>query len=99
MTISGPFEAKADEQVTLTCTTENSNPAANISWTVDGRNYENYSTKTELAPQGGFITSSNVTFNMNQNSRSIVVLCHASNARLTQNVVGTRTINVICECE
>ncbi|XP_020290195.1 nephrin isoform X2 [Pseudomyrmex gracilis] len=95
VTITGPTEAKADEQVLITCTTENSNPPADIKWTVDGHNVDSDSSKTELAPNGGWITSSNVTFNINRNSRSIVVICHASNAKLTENVVGTHTITVI----
>lgn len=97
VTISGPTEAKASDQVLITCTTENSNPPADIKWTVDGRNSESNSSRTEPAANGGWITSSNVTFNINHKSRSIVVICHASNVKLTENVVGTHTINVICE--
>lgn len=97
VTITGPTEAKAEDQVLITCTTENSNPPADIKWTVDGHNFESNASKTELAPNGGWITSSNVTFSINRKSRSIVVICHASNAKLTENVVGTHTINVICE--
>ncbi|XP_077276716.1 sticks and stones isoform X2 [Temnothorax americanus] len=93
--INGPTEAKADDQVLITCTTENSNPPADIKWTVDGHNFESNASKTEPAPNGGWITSSNVTFSINRKSRSIVVICHASNAKLTENVVGTHTINVI----
>ncbi|XP_014473522.1 PREDICTED: nephrin [Dinoponera quadriceps] len=95
VTITGPTEAKADDQVLITCTTENSNPPADIKWTVDGHNFESNASKTEPAPNGGWITSSNVTFGINRRSRSIVVICHASNAKLTENVVGTHTINVI----
>ncbi|XP_076671541.1 sticks and stones isoform X2 [Andrena cerasifolii] len=95
VTITGPTEAKADEQVVITCTTENSNPPADIKWTVDGHNFESNASRTEPAPQGGWITSSNVTFNINRISRSIVVICDASNVKLTENVVRTHTINVI----
>ncbi|EZA58762.1 Nephrin [Ooceraea biroi] len=95
VTITGPTEAKADDQVLITCTTENSNPPADIKWTVDGHNFESNASKTEPAPNGGWITSSNVTFSINRKSRSIVVICHASNVKLTENVVGTHTINVI----
>lgn len=97
VTISGPTEAKADEQVVITCTTENSNPPADIKWTVDGHNFESNASRTEPAPQGGWITTSNVTFNINRTSRSIVVICDASNVKLTENVVRTHTITVICE--
>lgn len=95
--IHGPTEAKADDHVFITCITENSNPPADIKWTVDGYNFETNASKTEPAPNGGWITSSNVTFIINRKSRSIVVICHASNAKLTENIVGTHNINVICE--
>ncbi|XP_076375305.1 sticks and stones isoform X2 [Megalopta genalis] len=95
VSIMGPTEAKADEQVVITCTTENSNPPADIKWTVDGHNFESNASRTEPAPQGGWITTSNVTFNINRTSRSIVVICDASNVKLTENVVRTHTINVI----
>ncbi|XP_068966078.1 nephrin isoform X1 [Bombus flavifrons] len=95
VTITGPTEAKADEQVVITCTTENSNPPADIKWTVDGHNFESNASRTEPAPQGGWITSSNVTFNINRTSRNIVVICDASNVKLTENVVRTHTITVI----
>ncbi|CAK9828229.1 Nphs1 [Anthophora retusa] len=95
VTITGPTEAKADEQVVITCTTENSNPPADIKWTVDGHNFESNASRTEPAPQGGWITTSNVTFNINRTSRSIVVICDASNVKLTENVVRTHTITVI----
>ncbi|XP_034175874.1 sticks and stones isoform X1 [Osmia lignaria lignaria] len=93
--ITGPTEAKADEQVVITCATENSNPAADIKWTVDGHNFESNASRTEPAPQGGWITTSNVTFNISRTSRSIVVICAASNVKLTENVVRTHTITVI----
>ncbi|XP_017758682.1 PREDICTED: nephrin [Eufriesea mexicana] len=95
VTITGPTEAKAEEQVVITCTTENSNPPADIKWTVDGHNFESNASRTEPAPQGGWITSSNVTFTINRTSRNIVVICDASNVKLTENVVKTHTITVI----
>ncbi|XP_017790260.1 PREDICTED: nephrin [Habropoda laboriosa] len=95
VTITGPTEAKADEQVVITCTTENSNPPADIKWTVDGHNFESNASRTEPASQGGWITTSNVTFNINRTSRNIVVICDASNVKLTENVVRTHTITVI----
>ncbi|XP_076632643.1 sticks and stones isoform X2 [Colletes latitarsis] len=95
VTIIGPTEAKADEQVVITCTTENSNPPADIRWNVDGHNLESNASRTEPAPQGGWITTSNVTFTINRTSRSIVVICDASNVKLTENVVKAHTINVI----
>lgn len=43
VTITGPTEAKIGDNVTLTCETGNSNPAASIRWVVDGSEVsENY---------------------------------------------------------
>ena len=95
--ISGPTEAKADEVVLITCTTENSNPIAEIRWTVDKHNILNMTSKTEVAPEGGWITSSNITFAINKAAQRIVVICHALNQKLTETIVGTHTINVICK--
>ncbi|XP_046619486.1 nephrin isoform X3 [Neodiprion virginianus] len=93
--ITGPTEAKAGERVQITCTTENSNPPADIKWVVAGRNFRNSTSRTNLASQGGWITTSDIMFNINPEVRSIVVLCHALNNKLAENVVGTHTINVI----
>ncbi|XP_025601953.1 nephrin isoform X2 [Athalia rosae] len=93
--ITGPTEAKAGEEVRITCTTENSNPPADIKWVVAGKNFRNSTSRTNLAAQGGWVTTSNITFSINPEVRSIVVLCHAVNNKLDGNVVGTHTINVI----
>ncbi|XP_015599513.1 nephrin isoform X4 [Cephus cinctus] len=93
--ITGPTEAKAGERVKVTCTTENSNPPSDIKWVVAGRNFQNSTSRTYLAPQGGSITTSDITFSINPEVRSIVVLCHALNNKLAESVVGTHTINVI----
>ncbi|XP_034948910.1 nephrin-like isoform X2 [Chelonus insularis] len=93
--ITGPTEAKANDEVTLTCTTENSNPAADIKWTVDGIAFNTANMSTSLATGGGYITTSNITFIINQSSRSIVVICHASNKKLPDQTMKTHTINVI----
>lgn len=95
--ISGPTEAKAEEKVVVTCTTENSNPTAEIKWTIDKHIILNMTSKTEIAPEGGFITSSNVTFAINKAAQTVVVLCQALNQKLTETIVGSHTINVICK--
>ncbi|XP_043477806.1 nephrin-like isoform X3 [Leptopilina heterotoma] len=93
--ISGPTEAKAEEKVVITCTTENSNPTAEIKWTIDKHIILNMTSKTEIAPEGGFITSSNVTFAINKAAQKVVAICQALNQKLTETIVGTHTINVI----
>ncbi|XP_012277554.1 nephrin isoform X2 [Orussus abietinus] len=95
VTISGPTEARANEQVQLTCTTKNSNPVATIRWVIDDRTVENSTSREMPAPEGGWITSSSVNVTISKEARSVVVLCHAFNVQLQENVVGTHTISVI----
>lgn len=46
---------------------------------------------------GGWTTSSNITATVEPNKRSLVVICHGLNMQLTENVVATHTINVLCK--
>ncbi|XP_014296084.1 nephrin isoform X2 [Microplitis demolitor] len=93
--ITGPTEAKAEETVTIICTTENSNPPAEIKWTVGGSEFNTNNSRTFLAPQGGYITTSNITFNINRDAKSVVVICHATNKKLADHTMKAHTINVI----
>lgn len=96
VTISGPTEARVGDPVPLTCTTANSNPPAEIKWMVSGRQVRNATSRTLVSPEGGWITSSNITAVVEPNRRSLVVICHGLNMQLTENVVSTHTINVLC---
>ncbi|XP_050680311.1 nephrin [Leptidea sinapis] len=95
VTISGPSEARVGDPVPLSCTTAPSNPAAEIKWLVLGKQHRDASNRTVISPEGGWITSSNITVVVEPNRRSIVVVCHGINAQLTENVVSTHTINVL----
>ncbi|KAK9885754.1 hypothetical protein WA026_013625 [Henosepilachna vigintioctopunctata] len=95
VTISGPTEARVGDPVPLTCTTANSNPPAEIKWMVAGRQVRNATSRTVISPEGGWITTSNITAVVEPNRRSLVVICHGLNMQLTENVVSTHTINVL----
>ncbi|CAB0005933.1 unnamed protein product, partial [Nesidiocoris tenuis] len=95
VTISGPTEARLGETVPLTCTTQASNPPADIKWAIGGKQVRNATQRTVSAPEGGWITTSNTTAVMAPDQRSLVVLCHGLNKQLTENVVTTHTINVL----
>ncbi|CAK1549333.1 unnamed protein product [Leptosia nina] len=95
VTISGPSEARVGDPVPLTCNTAPSNPAAEIKWLVLGKHHREASNRTVISPEGGWITTSNITVVVEPNRRSIVVVCHGINAQLTENVVATHTINVL----
>ncbi|XP_046990276.1 nephrin [Schistocerca americana] len=95
VSISGPTEARAGDEVQLTCTTANSNPPAEIKWMVGGRHVRNATQRVIPSPDGGHITTSNITVTVAHNRRSVVVICHGLNMQLTENVVSTHTINVL----
>ena len=97
MTISGPTEARVGEVVPLTCTTASSNPPADIKWSIGGKQVRNATQRTVSASGGGWITTSNTTALIAPEQRSIVVLCHGINKQLTENIVSTHTINVLCK--
>lgn len=40
---------------------------------------------------------SNITAVIEPNKRSLVVVCHGLNMQLTENVVSTHTVNVLCK--
>ncbi|XP_068624432.1 nephrin isoform X2 [Battus philenor] len=95
VTISGPSEARVGDPVPLSCSTAPSNPAADVKWVVLGKHHKEASNRTVISPEGGWITTSNITVVVEPNRRSIVVVCHGINAQLTENVVSTHTINVL----
>ncbi|XP_047999981.1 nephrin isoform X1 [Leguminivora glycinivorella] len=95
VTITGPTEARVGDPVPLTCSTAPSNPAADIKWLVLGKHHKEASNRTVISPEGGWITTSNITVTVEKDRRSIVVVCHGINAQLTENVVATHTINVL----
>lgn len=97
VTITGPSEARGNETVALTCTTANSNPPAEIKWMVGGRHVRNATSRQEASPDGGWVTTSNITALVPPNRRSLVVICHGLNMQHTENVVSTHTISVLCK--
>lgn len=46
---------------------------------------------------GGWVTMSNITAVVEPNKRSLVVVCHGLNMQLTENVVSTHTVNILCK--
>lgn len=97
VTISGPTEARVGDTVPLTCVTASSNPPADIKWLIGGRSVRNATQRTVIAPEGGWITTSNTTAVVGPDKRALVVICHGLNMQLTENVVSTHTINVLCK--
>lgn len=46
---------------------------------------------------GGWVTVSNINTTVEPNKKSLVVICHGLNMQLTENVVSTHTVNILCE--
>lgn len=97
VTISGPTEARVGDTVSLTCVTAPSNPPAEVKWMIGGRQVKNATHRTVTASEGGWITSSNTTAVVGPDKRALVVICHGLNMQLTENVVSTHTINILCK--
>lgn len=98
MKISGPTEAKPGDNVTLTCTTSNSNPKAEIAWFKGGESVEALYTYSPTSPDGGWTTQSNVSIPIYETDRSIIVTCQGVNKGLGESKVASHTINVIRKC-
>lgn len=94
--VSGPSEARVGDPVPLTCTTAPSNPRAEIRWMVGGQMVKNVSSRTMVSPEGGWITTSNITSIVEANKRPLVVICHGINMQLSENIVSTHTVNILC---
>lgn len=95
VTVKGPKEAKAGDQITMRCKTERSNPAAQVSWVVDGRPFSSVSTVT-ADPKGGWVTTSNITVNITGQERNMKMFsCYAVNQDLGDTVVETAAVSIL----
>ncbi|ODM93893.1 Nephrin [Orchesella cincta] len=93
--ISGPTEAKPGDNITLTCSTSNSNPKAEIAWFKGGESVEALYTYSPPSPDGGWTTISNVSIPIYESDRSIIITCQGVNKGLGESKVASHTINVI----
>ncbi|XP_022254721.1 nephrin-like isoform X2 [Limulus polyphemus] len=93
--VSGPREAKAGDTVTIQCTTERSSPAAELSWVVNGRPLTSENILTPH-PDGGWVTSSNVTVTITAQDRySKRFSCYSVNKALGDTVVESHVLSVL----
>lgn len=96
--ILGSTDARVGDVVQLSCFTSASNPPARLSWSLNGRPLGNHTYQTQPSgEEGGWISSSNVSLSINGNSRTFVAVCHALNTELTQNVIGSHSVHVLCK--
>lgn len=97
MTITAPEIARINETVTLECETSNSNPASSIQWVVGGRILPALFTRNDTSEAGGWVTKSNITFQISETDRSKEVSCYANNFALSTTKVQTHKIKVLCK--
>lgn len=98
VTITGPTEARHGDVVNFHCITAPSHPAAEIRWTIDGRQRRsNNASRVDPSNEGGWITSSNISITVDSNKRSFSLLCQGINLQLADNVMTSHTLHILCK--
>ncbi|XP_077985243.1 nephrin-like [Glandiceps talaboti] len=82
------------DEVTLTCSTARSNPAASITWFSGGLRIMTHEDVVTTDPNGGYITSQNVTVRLTDETDRIVYMCQATNSVLRNTVTATQSVSV-----
>uniref|UniRef100_A0ABM0MI06 Nephrin-like n=1 Tax=Saccoglossus kowalevskii TaxID=10224 RepID=A0ABM0MI06_SACKO len=85
---------KAGDWVTLTCKSTNSNPPSFITWWTAGRQVKTSDDVVVKAPNGGYITSQNLTVELKAQTDSVLYTCQATNEELLQSVSNSVTLSV-----
>ncbi|XP_038064880.1 nephrin-like [Patiria miniata] len=81
--------------LTLQCTSANSNPSASISWYTGGQQVSSSNDVVVPAPNGGFITSQNLTITVIGQTDSMDYMCQATNLELYEYANAVATVNVM----
>lgn len=97
VTINGSSNARVGDIILLRCTAGPSNPAAKITWLIDGKKVENALSTVEASSDNGWITYSNTTVVVDPNKTSVVVFCYGINVKVNENKMATHTITVLCK--
>lgn len=99
VTINGPNDARQGDVVNFQCSTAPSNPAAEIRWTIDGRQRRTNVSAQIPSNEGGWVTTSNISITVESNKRSISLLCQGINMQLADNIMSSHTLNILCKEE
>lgn len=97
VTIAGPAEARQGDTVNFQCSTAASNPAAEIRWTIDGRQRRTNVSAQIPSNEGGWISTSNISISVDSNKRSFSLLCQGINMQLADNVMTTHMLHILCK--
>lgn len=95
VTITGEEAVPEGGEVTLTCTSSNSNPPAEISWIADGHRVVDQTNSQEESTDGGYITTSTVSLTVTEKRKNVVVYCQAVNSALGLSTMTTKTLTVL----
>lgn len=96
VTIAGPSEARQGDTVNFQCSTAPSNPAAEIRWTIDGRQRRTNVSSQIPSNEGGWVSTSNISISVDSNKRSFSLLCQGINMQLADNVMTTQMLHILC---
>ena len=95
--IKGPREAKVGDSLTFECVTGNSNPPADIKWLVDGEEVAQNFTHKASSPNGGWVSTSDLTVRVGPADRNKMISCYAINVELGETTVETHMVSVLCK--
>ena len=79
----------------MTCIVENSNPAANVSWVVDGHARVQERTTRERVVSGGWRSISRLSVEVPSLDRDMMVNCHGTNHALGKSKVDSYQLSVL----
>ncbi|XP_054706638.1 nephrin-like [Uloborus diversus] len=95
VSIKAPKEGKPGDVFVATCKTGRSNPAAEVTWVVDGIPFPSVN-KVESDSKGGSVTTSEITVNVTlQDRNSKLLTCYAVNQELGETISETLTISIL----
>lgn len=92
-----PQIGKEGEQLTLTCITASSNPAASVTWVT--RNEQIRSNNTGISPStnGGMTTTNVLKFTPTYTDNGALYRCQAKNLLLQESTNDGITLNILCK--
>ncbi|XP_063588836.1 nephrin-like [Penaeus indicus] len=95
VTMTGPEVVGSGNSVTFTCITSSANPAANVTWTIHGSLNKRSKSSVTRGPEGGWVTTSTLTYRVARSSNELVVRCMARNAASSSPVITSKSVQVI----
>ncbi|XP_037789372.1 nephrin-like [Penaeus monodon] len=95
VTMTGPQVVGSGNSVTFTCVTSPANPPANVTWTIHGSLNKKSKSAVSRGPEGGWVTTSTLTYRVARSSNELVVRCMARNAASSSPVTTSKSVQVI----